>query len=254
MRNCAGHSFAKLLLMVGCCAVVCPTSSAKDKDKPKPSGSHVVDSGTFGVFNSGARVATETFTVEQSATGSVIASQFKSAQGEQVAEQSSELQLAPSAELRKYEWKETSPEKITATVVPDEAFLIEHFTNGSDNKVHDQNFLLSASTAILDDYFFVQREVLAWRYLASACKVNNSAPSCPMHQKVQFGSLNPHARNSMSVGIEYAGRDKVNLHGKERELSRFLMTSEAGDWSLWFDDQLKLVRLLSDGGMEVVRD
>ena len=255
MRNWARGWFAKLLLTAGCSVMICITSGAKDKDKDKPkSGSQIVDSGSFGVFNSGTRVATETFSVEQSATGSVITSQFKSAQGEQVAEQSSELQLAPSAELRKYEWKATSPEKITATVVPDEAFLIEHYTSASDNKMHDQNFLLSASTAILDDYFFVHREVLAWKYLASACKTSKAGPSCPLHQKVQFGSLNPHARNSSSVGIEYAGRDKVTLHGTQRELSRFLMTSEAGDWSFWLDDQLKLVRLLSDSGTEIVRD
>src|SRR5512141_2594242 len=125
----------------------------------------MVDSGSFGVFSSGARVATETFSIEQSANGSVISSRFKSAQGEQVAEQSSQLELSPSAELRKYVWKATAPEKISATVVPNDAFLVETYTTGADDKTHDQNFLLPASTLIVDDYFFVQREVLAWKYL-----------------------------------------------------------------------------------------
>jgi hypothetical protein len=243
----------KIALAACCCAALCVNAFAKEKDKAKQAGAEIVDSGVFGVYTSGARVATETFSIQQTAEGSIISSQFKSAQGERSAEQSSELQLTPSAELRRYEWKETSPEKMTATVTPNDAFLIERFTNGTDNKTNDQNFLLPASTAILDDYFFVQREVLAWKYLASVCKKDNGQLSCP-HQKAQFGALNPHARSSMSVAIEFAGREKLTLHGAERELSKFLLSSETGDWAFWLDDQLKLVRLANDSGTEIVRD
>jgi len=116
-----------------------------------------------------------------------------------------------------------------------------------------QNFLLPASTSILDDYFFIQREVLAWKYLASACKNEKGNLNCP-RQKVQFGALNPHARTSMSVTIEFSGKDKVTLGGAERELSKFVLSSEAGDWTFWLDDQLKLVRLRSETGTEIVRD
>jgi hypothetical protein len=229
-------------------------AAGKEKEKSKQPGGHVVDSGSFGVFSSGTRVATETFSIEQSATGSRISSQFKSAQGEQVADQSSEIMLTPAGELRSYEWKESAPEKMTATVAPNDAFLVETFTNGSDNKQHDQNFLLPASTTILDDYFFVHREVLAWKYLASACKQNAGTPNCPLHQKVQFGALNPHARMSISTAVEFAGREKVSIRGSQVELSKFVLSSETGDWAFWLDDNLKLVRLLNDGGTEVVRD
>lgn len=71
---------------------------------------------------------------------------------------------------------------------------------------------------------------------------------------MQFGTLNPHERSSMPVSIEFTGRDKVNVHAVQRELSRFVLKSESGDWALWLDDQLKLVRLLNDTGTEVVRD
>jgi len=205
------------------------------------------------VLMSGVRVATETFSIQQGAAGSTISSQFKSAQGEQVAEQSSELELTPSAELRKYEWKATAPEKVSATVLPNDAFLVETYSLGADNKPTAQNFLLPASTSILDDYFFIHREVLAWKYLASACKNDKGNLNCP-HQRVQFGALNPHARTSMSVTIEFSGRDKVTLRGAERELSKFVLSSEAGDWTFWLDDQLKLVRLRSETGTEIVRD
>jgi hypothetical protein len=245
--------FKKVLSLICVCAFVGSIAAAKDKEKKQPGG-QVVDSGSFGVFSSGTRVATETFSIEQSATGSRISSQFKSSQGEQVADQTSEIVLTPSTELRSYEWKETAPEKMTASVAPNDAFLVETFTNGSDNKTHDQNFLLPASTTILDDYFFVHREILAWKYLASACKQNAGAPNCPLHQKVQFGALNPHARTSMSVAIEFAGRDKVSIRGSQVELSKFILSSDMGDWAFWLDDHFKLVRLLNDGGTEVVRD
>lgn len=223
------------------------------KEKEKAESTQMVDSGSFGVFRSGTRVATETFSIEQSGRGSVISSQFKSSLGEQVAEQSSELQLTPSAEIRRYEWKETNPEKIQITVTPNDPFLVEHFMGGSDSKTPDQSYLLPASTSILDDYFFVQREVLLWRYLASVCKSENGPLSCP-RQKVQFGALNPHARSSLSVSIEFSGREKLTLHGTQQEYSKFLLTSEAGDWALWMNDQLKVVRLVNDTGTEIIRD
>jgi len=240
------------LVCAGTC--ICSLAAAKEKDKSKQGG-QIVDSGSFGVFSSGTRVATETFSIQQSATGSLISSEFKSAQGEAVAQQSSLMELTPAAELRSYDWKQTNPEKMTAKVLPNDAFLVETFTAGADNKVHDQNFLLPASTSILDDYFFIHREVLAWKYLASACKRENGSLNCP-HQKVQFGVLNPHARNSMSVTIQFAGLDKVSIRGSQVELSKFVLTSEVGDWVFWLDgrDHFKLVRLLNDSGMEVVRD
>jgi hypothetical protein len=58
----------------------------------------------------------------------------------------------------------------------------------------------------------------------------------------------------MSVSIEFTGRDKVNIRSSQRDLSRFLLKGETGDWAFWLDDQFKLVRLLNDGGTEIVRD
>jgi hypothetical protein len=249
--KCIVPSSARLVvLMVAVTLGLATHVAAKEKD----SAEKIVDSGSFGVYNGGHRIATETFSIKQSSQGSVVSSQFKSEQGEQKAEQSSELQLTPSVELRRYEWKVLSPEKAEATVEPSETFLVQHFIGGTE-KEREQNFLLPASTSIIDDYFFIQREVLAWKYLATSCHQDNKAGlGCPLKQKVQFGTLNPHARSSMPVSIEFAGRDKVTVHGGEQELSHFILRSEGGDWAFWLDDQLKLVRLLADGGTEVVRD
>lgn len=231
-------------------AQVTPTL-AKEKDAP----AKVVDSGSFGVFSGAHRVATETFSIKQDADGSsVISSEFKAEQGEQKAVQSSELNLTGSVNLSHYEWKETIPDKLEASVDPNDTFLIEHFSTGPDGKLHDQNFLLPASTSILDDYFFIQREVLAWKFLATVCKQQKAGLGCPANQKAQFGTLNPHARSSMLVSIEFTGKDKVTVRGAERDLSRFMLRSETGDWAMWLDDSLKIVRLLGDNGIEVVRD
>jgi hypothetical protein len=239
---CAATILASLILTI--------PGYAKEKQS-----SEVVDSGSFGVFTSGHRVATETFSIKKGPEGTLVSSQFQSEQGEQKALQSSELDLTPSVELRRYEWKELSPEKTGATVVPNDTFLIERFGDNQNEKQHEQNFLLPASTSILDDYFFVQREVLAWKYLASVCRHDKGALQCPVKQKTQFGTLNPHARSSMPVSIEFIAREKLTLRNTEREFSRFLLRSETGDWAFWLDDEFKLVRLLADGqGTEVVRD
>lgn len=222
--------------------------------KEKNAGAKIVDSGSFGVFSGAHRVATETFSITQDADGSVVSSEFKAEKGEQKAVQSSELDLTGSVNLRHYEWKELIPDKMLATVDPNDTFLIERFSTGPDGKLHDQNFLLPASTSILDDYFFIQREVLAWKFLATACKQSKAGVGCPPNQKAQFGTLNPHARSSMLVSVEFTGKDKVMVRGSERDLSRFMLRSETGDWAIWLDDSFKIVRLLGDNGIEVVRD
>ena len=225
---------------------------AADKDKAP---SQDVDSGTFGVFMNGHRVATETFSIHQNSSGSSITSDFKTEQGTDQAAQSSELQLSPTGELRKYEWKETLPEKIQAVVLPSENFLIEKITTNPGEKPQEQPFLLPSSTSILDDYFFVQREVLTWKYLATDCRSQHGRLECPKGQRTQFGTLNPHSRASMSATMEFAGVEKVPIRGVEQELSRFELKSDAGDWTLWTNPQFKLIRIVvASDGTEVVRD
>jgi hypothetical protein len=227
---------------------------AGEKEKPR-SSEQMVDSGSFGVFINGRRVATETFSVQQTANGSVVSSQFATDDTANKAAQTSELQLTPGAEIRKYEWKELSPGKAQATVAPNNDFLMEHISAGPDDKPVEQPFLLPTSTSILDDYFFIHREILIWRYLATACKQEKGAIQCPANQKTQFGTMNPHQRSSVPLSLEFTGRDKVTIRGAERELNKFVLRSEGGDWTMWVDDQFKLQRILITGdATEVVRD
>ena len=216
-----------------------------------------VDEGSFGVFMGGKRVATETFSIHQDAAGSSVKSEFKTeaGAGTGTAAQSSELQLTSSGDLKSYEWKESSPGQSHATIAPNQDFLIERYASTPVEKLHEQPFMLPTSTSILDDYFFIQREVLAWKYLATSCKQDKGQLACPLKQSIQLGTVNAHSRTSSPISIEYSGREKVSIRGVERELIRFDTKSDVGDWTFWLDDQLKLQRILDAvSNMEVVRD
>ena len=248
----------KLLVTGTLCILAMSTAVAiadKKEGKPAPASAQMVDSGSFGVFMHGQRVATETFSIHQSGSGSSIVSQFKSEAGADKAEQTSEWQMGPGGELRKYEWKELSPGQSQAVVVTGQDFLIERFKSGPQAKEQEQPFMLPATSGLLDDYFFIQREVLAWKYLATSCKQQNGALQCPLKQRVQFGALNAHARSSVSVTVEFAGKEKVTIRGVEHELNRLDLNGESGNWALWLDDQFKLQRILiASENTEVVRD
>jgi hypothetical protein len=237
--------------LIVCVALFCGTAGAVDKDKAPGQ----VDSGSFGVFMGGRRIATETFSIQQNPAGSSVTSEFKTEAGAEKAVQTSQLQLSAGGELQKYEWKEASPGQSQAVVLPSESFLMERFMKTPTDKAQEQPFLLPSSTSILDDYFFIQREVLAWRYLATSCKQEGGQIQCPLKQSTQMGTLNPHARASLLVNVQYAGREKIEIRGGERELIRLDFKTEAGDWMLWLDDQLKLQKILiPNQNTEVIRD
>ena len=224
---------------------------AKDKEPAYQS----VDAGSFGVFMNGRRVATEKFSIQQNPAGSVATSEFKTEVATAPAVQSSELQLEPNGNLRKYEWKEVSPGKARAVITPNDNLLIERSTNNPQDKEEEHPFLLPLSTSVLDDYFFIHREILVWKYLATGCRQDKGQVACPQDQPVKFGAINPHQRSSLLVSMAFTGKEKTPVHGVERELNHFLLKSDAGDWSLWLDDQFKLVRILvPSDNTEVVRD
>ena len=235
-------------------ALVALASASNPKSKD---AGQTVDEGSFGVFMGGKRVATETFSIHQDAAGSSVRSEFKTdaGAGTGTATQSSDLQLTASGELKSYEWKESSPGQSQASIAPSQDFLVERYASTPAEKTHEQPFMLPTSTSILDDYFFIQREVLAWKYLATSCKQDKGQLACPLKQSIQLGTVNAHSRTSSPISIEYSGREKVPIRGVERELIRFDTKSDVGDWTFWLDDQLKLQRILdAASNMEVVRD
>lgn len=246
--------FSRHLLLSIVVLVVPAVLSAGAKEKE--SAGKQVDSGSFGIFMGTRRMGTETFSITQNASGSVVQSEFKTEGTAEKAAQSSEMQLTGTGEIRRYDWKELAPGKGQATVLPNEQFLTQKWTANPDDKPQEQPYLLPASTSILDDYFFVHREVLAWKFLSTSCSKNNTGQlQCPLKQKTQFGTLNPHQRASASVTMEFLGRENTTIRGTEQSLVKVELKSDAGAWQLWLDDQFKVQRMsIPAENTEVVRD
>ena len=238
--------FCAFILMVS----MSVNALAKEKEK-EPEGKKV-DSGSFGVFVKGRRAGTETFTVTQNANGSVIHSEFKAEGAAGQAVQESDLQLTGNGDVRRYQWREQSPGKAQSSVLPNDQFVIQKWSAGPEDKEHEQPYLLPTSTSILDDYFFVHREVLAWKYLGGACSKEKEGLRCP---KAQFGTLNPSQHSSAPATMEYLGRDKVKIKDVERELNKLELKSDTGSWLLWLDEQFKVQMItIPAESTEVIRD
>jgi len=165
--------------------------------------------------------------------------------------QRSELQLNSNGNLRRYEWRETSPGKAQLVVEPTEDFLLERVTPEPGAKPQEKPFILPASTPVLDDYFFSHREILLWRYLAQAC--NGNLSGC-RPGKLQFGVLIPHQQMSAPVTVEYMGPEQSSVGGEMRAINRFNITSEDSVWAVWMDPTTSKVMRMSTGNTEVVRD
>jgi hypothetical protein len=244
-----------LLLVLGCSlSASAGDKKDKDKDKPKPEAAQAVDSGSFGIFIKGQRVATETFHIQQQGGNSVIKSQLSAAGGADSNSQKSDLEITESGELLRYEWSQASGGSLT--VFPENDFLKEKITTSATAKPAEQAFLLPSRSPILDNNFFVHREVLAWRYLASACKTEGGSLKCPQ-DPAEFGTLVPQDRMSVPVRMELVGKEKVTIRGAQRDLLHLKLTGESFDWGLWLDDQdhYKLIRVaIPADDTEVVRD
>jgi len=225
---------------------------AGDK-KGKPAPNPVVDSGSFGLFVKGQRVITESFRIEQQNGINTIKAQLKEAAGSSTV-QKCDLEITSAGELIHYDWSQESGGSIN--VVPNNDFLLEKITTTEGGKPSEQPFLMPTTTLILDNNFFVLREVLAWRYLAADCKAEGGNVKCQQGPE-EFGVLVPQDHASMRVRLELVGKEKVSIHGAERELLRINLTGESFAWALWVDpqDQFKLMRVtIAADNTEVVRD
>jgi hypothetical protein len=199
--------------MLALAAFAAPVLNAGDKgDKKDTPGakneSHVVDSGSFGIFVGGKRVGTETFNVEQMVDYSVIKAEIKVDDGQTKSVQSSEMQIKPNGDLRSYNWRSIQPQKEENTVEPGDQLLTEHIVPADQKKV-DLPHILPPSTVILDDNFFSQREILLWRYLATGCK----SPQILLESQANGGLVR---NNSMVVAKtrmahRYAAGDQVQV-------------------------------------------
>lgn len=239
---------------------------AGDKNTGEKIDSKVVDSGSFGIYVNGKRIGTETFKIEQRPDFHVATAEIKVDDGTVKAVQSAEMQVTPKGDLHSYVWRATAPAKEESSVVPSDQLLIEHIVP-ADMKKMDVPHALSASTAILDDNFFSQREVLLWRYLATGCVMKDGGRMCGTSY---FVALVPRQHTSLSVTMSVVGSDKLPVKGGVREFTKvalqmgdpkqlIVMNGEKdgtpGQWLLWVDEQYKIFKIsVPDSNVEVIRD
>lgn len=239
-------------------AMALPLASSRagdKKDQGKAGSAATVDSGSFGVFVKGQRVATETFSIQQEGESSSIKSQLKETTGSDPATQKSNLEITSTGQLIRYEWSQSSGGSVS--VLPKNEFLIEKINSPTSSKPMEQPFLMPNTSVILDNNFFVHREVLVWRYLASACKPDGSGGFKCSREPGDFGALIPQDHSSLHVRIELVGKEKIQVHGADRDMMRLNLKSDEIDWALWVDEQdhFKLMKVaIPADNTEVVRD
>lgn len=242
-----GHRHA---LLLAAAALLACSALADDKNKPA-----VVDSGSFGIVVNGTRVATETFRVEQKGGSNFVTSELKTEDAAK-ATQTAELEMAANGTLKKYTWKETKPGDASIVIEPqDEQFLTLRFTTSGAEAPKVSSHALSPVTSIVDDNFFSQMQVLAWKYMASGCRPGPNGQNECVWNPQKLPVLNPHQQEALLVVMEFMGAQKIKLKGVEQSFKTFKVKGESGEWILWFNDDNKLVRVVIYAeNTEVLRD
>jgi hypothetical protein len=147
-----------------------------------------------------------------------------------------------------------SPGKSELTILPNNEFLIEKIIQSPGEKAAEQPFLMPNTSVVLDNNFFLHRELLAWRYFASSCQAKQGAGRC---SSAEFGAIVPQERVSVRVVVQATGEEKVNIRGSERTLVKLNLKSDQEEWALWVDasDHFKLMKVTKAGDTtEVLRD
>jgi hypothetical protein len=247
--------FFLIVTVIAMCMAAAAAPAPNEKERENKHEGTEIDSGSFGVFQNNHRVGTEKFTIYQTSYGSLTHSEFKTENASTEAAQASELQLTSNGEIRRYEWKEISPGKAQSMVVPNSDFLTQKWKATPQEKEQEQPYLLPVSTSILDDYFFVQRELLAWKFLGQSCKQDKGQLECPLKQRSQFGTLNPHQHSPAPLSMEFLGREKISTKTGQQDLLKLELKTDASTWQLWLNDQFKVMRMVVVGeNTQVDRD
>lgn len=232
-------------------------TDSKDK-KNATQATSALDASSFSISMNGRQVARETFHIDSRGGEATIHSELHYADGATKAEQTAELKVNSNGELKKYFWKETAPGSSLIDVEPqDQNFLtLRYVENGTDmSKAKDMTHPLSITTNILDDYFFSHIEVLAWRYMASICKLDEKGVSQCKMELQRFPAMNPHQQTSYLISIKMTGQDKCKWNNSDHHCVILNFKTESSEWTVWLDSaDYKMLRLTTPEGLEVVRE
>ena len=218
----------------------------------KQTEGQLVDSGVFDISVNGKRVATESFKITESPEGSLSHSDLR-LEAENKPTQSYDMEMDSSGNLRRYHWESLITDKSSLVVEPDDSILVEHIVD-PNGKNQEKKHMLPTSTVILDDRFFSQRELLAWRFMASGCKPDSKGLRCELPKR-QYGTLNPTQHLANSVTVEYIGQEKAVIKGAAQIYTQIRISEEDGDWLIWLDDHEKVAKIVvPSANTEVIRD
>ena len=207
--------------------------AADKKDKTEPA--KPIDSGSFGVFIKGQRVATETFSIEQRNGISIIKSQLKETAGSDNVPRSPIWKSQPLENSSRYEWSQSSGGSLTRS--SDNEFLIEKIQSQVRQNPPNSAFLLPSAPPILDNNFFVHREVLAWRYLwPPICKPEGRELQVPAGCRPTLACWSRRTAPPCTSAWNWSEKKRSRSRGTERELLRLNLTRRHFDWALWVDD------------------
>jgi hypothetical protein len=221
---------------------------AKDTAKGK-----VVDSGTFEIVVDGKRVGTETFNIQDRGATNVTTSQIKVIEGTK-AEQASVLEMSSAGDVVHYAWREISPGKAQTSLDVTPTAVVQHITMSEKDKQVDLPYMTAASTMVLDDNFFIHRQLLVWRYLRGNCTAKDGKQACT---PVKMGVLVPAQHIMAVISLEPLGMEKMTIKGVERELLHLKLMSDDVEWGIWADpaDGFKILRFyLPSSKTEVLRN
>jgi len=237
------------------CAQKNPSSNDK-KNAQQPA--KTVDASSFSILVNGRQVAREIFHIESHSGEALIHSELHYANGDTKAEQTADLQLGANGTLKKYMWKESLPGNSMVAVDPvnDNFLTLRYVENGTDmTKAKDLTQPLGTDTNILDDNFFSHIEVLAWKYLASACKPNEKGVTQCKADAIRYPILIPHQQTSFIMSVQLTGQAKCKWKSADHDCTSLKLTTESGEWTVFLDSaDYKMLRVLTPDGLEVVRE
>jgi hypothetical protein len=196
--------------------------------------SETVAAGSFGVFIPGQRAATETFTIRQQANTSTIKAQLQQTSVADPVSQKSNLEITANGGGLRYEWSQSSVASLA--VLPNNQFLLEKISTPSSSKPAERPFLMANTSFILDNNFFVHREVLVWRYLATSLEARR--------QQFPVPTGSGKFRSTCSSGPELdagapgtGGQEKIQVRRTDRDLMRVNLKDDDFDSALGLDEQ-----------------
>ena len=146
------------------------------------------------------------------------------------------------------------PGKAQSAVVPNADFLTQKW-KGTPQKKNRSNPICFRFRPASWTNFFVQRELLAWKFLGQSCKQDKGQLECPLKQLAQFGTLNPHQHAPAPLSMEFLGREKISTKTGQQDLLKLELKTDASTWQLWLNDQFKVMRMVVVGeNTQVDRD